>query len=165
MNVYPQSNVAIKVGSKKFTENVILGEIITQLVNAEGVNATHLREIGGTRVLWNALTGGDIDIYPEYTGTIKNEILASQKINNDSILSEYLSGLGIKMSKPLGFNDTYALGMKREKAEQLGIEGISDLRKFPGRSLSISFAVFANTAISLLRRPISSRMFWSTNIT
>ncbi len=120
----------IKVGSKKFTENVILGEMITQLIQQKNIKAEHLKEIGGTRVLWNALLKGDIDIYPEYTGTIKEEILAGKNIKDNQQLKSYLDSIGIEISKPLGFNDTYAIGMKKEKAEKLGIEKISDLKKY-----------------------------------
>ena len=54
----------LKVGSKKFTESVILGEVLSQLARSGGADAEHLKEIGGTRVLWNALKKGDIDMYP-----------------------------------------------------------------------------------------------------
>ncbi len=132
------SNQIIKVGSKKFTENVILGEMITQLIIQKNINAEHLKEIGGTRVLWNALLSGDIDVYPEYTGTIKEEILANKNINSDEQLKNYLSSINIVMSAPLGFNDTYAIGMKKEKAEKLGIRKISDLRKHPNLKFGFS---------------------------
>ncbi len=128
----------IKVGSKKFTENVVLGEMITQLIKQKNIPAEHLKEIGGTRILWNALLNGDIDIYPEYTGTIKEEILAGKNIQDDTRLKSYLDSIGIEMSKPLGFNDTYAIGMKKEKAEELGIEEVSDLKKFPDLKFGFS---------------------------
>ncbi len=120
----------IKVGSKKFTESVILGEVVTQLGRLENQNITHLRELGGTRVLWNALLKGDIDIYPEYTGTIRQEIF-SQKNISESELENLLKENNVEMSKPLGFNNTYALGMKKEKAEELHIFKISDLKNYP----------------------------------
>ncbi len=128
----------IKIGSKKFTENVILGEMITQLIQQKNIKAEHLKEIGGTRVLWNALLKGDIDIYPEYTGTIKEEILAGKKIKDDNQLKSYLDSIGIEMSAPLGFNDTYAIGMKKEKAENLGIKKVSDLKKYPDLKFGFS---------------------------
>jgi len=55
----------VTVGSKAFTESVILGEMVTQLARSSGVQALHRRELGGTQVLWNALRRGEIDIYPE----------------------------------------------------------------------------------------------------
>ena len=107
----------IKIGSKTFTENVILGQMAAQLARTQTKDVKYLKELGGTVVLWNALLNGDIDIYPEYTGTLRYEILAGKKFQNDEELRNYLSELKIKMSKPLGFNNTYILGMKKEKAE------------------------------------------------
>jgi osmoprotectant transport system permease protein len=122
----------ITVGSKKFTENVILGEIVTQVARSEGTEARHRRELGGTRVLWSGLLNGDIDIYPDYTGTIRREILAQYDIESDEQLHARLAEFGVIMSRPLGFNNTYAIGMKEMLAEELGIAKISDLRNHPG---------------------------------
>ena len=68
----------VKIGSKAFTESVILGEMVSLLARNAGASPVPLRELGGTRVLWNALLRGEIDIYPEYTGTISQEIFAGQ---------------------------------------------------------------------------------------
>lgn len=119
----------ITIGSKKFTENVILGEIIYQAARSLGIQAAYRRELGGTRILWNALRKGDIDIYPEYTGTIRREILAGQ--NSGDSLPAVLARLDVIISDPLGFNNTYAIGMKREQAAQLNIRKISDLKNHP----------------------------------
>lgn len=126
--IFPQENYHLKIGSKKFTESVILGEIATQAAKRSDKNAVHLKELGGTRVLWDALLKGDIDIYTEYSGTIKQEIF-SGKFSTDHELINALAKLNIKMSRSLGFNDTYALGMKRSLANKLKIESISDLSK------------------------------------
>ncbi len=121
----------LKVGSKKFTENVILGEIVSQLLRSESIPVQYRRELGGTRVLWDGLLKGEIDVYPEYTGTITREILAGHFFPGKKALREYLDSLGIVMSMPLGFNDTYALGMKETLARKLNITSISDLRNHP----------------------------------
>ncbi|MBL1212124.1 MAG: ABC transporter permease subunit [Ignavibacteriae bacterium] len=115
------------IGSKKFTESVILGEMISQKLNHSGYSSMHKRELGGTRVLWNGLLQGEIDIYIEYTGTIIQEIFAGESIDENN-LSEKLKSFGVLMSKPLGFNNTYAIGMLRKEAEELNINSISDLR-------------------------------------
>jgi osmoprotectant transport system permease protein len=60
----------VRVGSKVFTESVILAEMAVQLVRDAGVEAQHRTGLGGTQVLWNALLAGEIDAYPEYTGTM-----------------------------------------------------------------------------------------------
>jgi osmoprotectant transport system permease protein len=128
------SNPEVKVGSKKFTESVILGEIAADLAKNAGARVVHRRELGGTRVLWDALLKGEIDIYPEYTGTISREILAGEGISDQADPAELRAALiryGILMTGSLGFNNTYALGMKKEKCKKLGIGSISDLRRYP----------------------------------
>ncbi len=132
---FTQADYRIKIGSKKFTENVLLGEIALQLISTK-TKAVHIRELGGTRILWNALLSGEIDIYPEYTGTILKEILAGENINPED-LRERLRDLNVVMTNPLGFNNTYAIGMKKELAGELGINTISDLQNYP--SLSFGF--------------------------
>src|SRR3972149_1897584 len=126
-----QPATKVKVGSKAFTESVILGEIAAQLARTQEPNVKHLKGLGGTRVLWNALLKGEIDIYPEYTGTITQEILAAKNIRDEETLKKVLAEKNILMSRPLGFNNTYAIGMKEDVSEGLGITKISDLRKYP----------------------------------
>jgi osmoprotectant transport system permease protein len=126
-----QSAVKVKVGSKVFTESVILGEIVAQVARSGAIRIEHLRQLGGTRVLWDALLKGEIDIYPEYTGTITQEIWADKDIRDEETLKKILAEKGILMSRPLGFNDTYAIGMREDFANKLGIAKISDLRNHP----------------------------------
>ncbi|MGD8305227.1 MAG: glycine betaine ABC transporter substrate-binding protein [Ignavibacteria bacterium] len=132
---YTQNDYKIKIASKKFTENVLLGEIALQLISTK-TDAVHIRELGGTRILWNALLSGEIDIYPEYTGTILKEIFAGEDINPED-LRERLRDLNVAMTNPLGFNNTYAIGIKKELADEFGINKISDLQNYP--SLSFGF--------------------------
>ena len=121
----------ITVGSKSFTESVILGEMLRLLAAQAGEAASHQRQLGGTRVLWNALLSGDIDAYPEYTGTLLQEILVKENLPTDAQLKQALAKRGLRMTRSLGFNNTYAIGMKNELAEQLNIRKISDLRNYP----------------------------------
>ena len=116
------------IASKAFTESVILGEIATQLAREMGADVEHRRELGGTRLVWDALLGGQVDAYPEYTGTISNEILADQNVRGEAQIRRALASRGVEMSRPLGFNDSYALGMRQDVAQRLGIHTISDLR-------------------------------------
>jgi len=122
---------AVRIGSKKFTESVILGEMARLLVQASGHTAEHRRELGGTRVLWGALLAGEIDVYPEYTGTLLQEILAKERLVDEVALVDALVRRGLRMTPPLGFNNTYALGVSRALAERLGLRRISDLRAHP----------------------------------
>jgi len=121
----------ITVGSKKFTESVILGEMAAGLARKAGAQATHHRELGGTRILWSALLKGDIDIYPEYTGTISEEILAGENVYGEEAIRKALAEYGIGMTRALGFNNTYAIGMNEEHARKLRVTRISDLRDHP----------------------------------
>ncbi len=116
-----------RVGSKKFTENVVLGELATLLIRSTGAEAQHVDELGGTRLLWNALLAGEIDIYPEYTGTLANEILGDAALTDISRLREALRQHQVDISQPLGFNNTYALGMLESLAARLQVRTISDL--------------------------------------
>ena len=126
------------VASKAFTESVILGEILTQLARSAGVAAVHERELGGTRIVFDALVRGDVDVYPEYTGTIAEEILAGSGATTEAQIREALAARGVLMSRPLGFRNTYAIGMRRARAEQLGIRTISDLARHPDLPLGLS---------------------------
>ncbi len=131
LNAVQQAKSEIKIGSKKFTESVILGEIAVQFAYSTGNKPVHRRELGGTRLLWKALLKGEIDIYAEYTGTITREILAGIKIENEQAVRRNLAKYSVIMSSSLGFNNTYAIGMKEELANVLNIRAISDLTNHP----------------------------------
>jgi osmoprotectant transport system permease protein len=119
---------ALIVGSKNFTESVVLAEIVTALLKAHGIKAVHRSDMGGTQVLWQALRRGEIDIYPEYTGTLIGELLARESdVNGAADLPAALARRGIVGGPRFGFNNTYALGMQEARAAALGIERISDL--------------------------------------
>ncbi|HQU44856.1 MAG TPA: glycine betaine ABC transporter substrate-binding protein, partial [Pirellulales bacterium] len=128
----------IVIGSKQFTESVILGEMLTLLARDAGANALHRRELGGTQILWKALLAGEIDAYPEYTGTLREEILSGKHLSTDEALRTELAKRGILMSSSLGFDDTYAVGMPDKLAAELGIETISDLTKHDGLIFGLS---------------------------
>ena len=128
----------VRVGSKTFTESVILGEVARQLLEDSGVRAEHRRELGGTQVLFHALEADELDLYPEYTGTIRGEILAGKDVRGDEALRSALAGRGIGMSRPLGFNNTYAIGMREDAAARLGIRTLSDLSRHPRLRLGFS---------------------------
>jgi len=115
------------VGSKKFTESYVLAEIAKHACEEAGLQAEHRQGMGGTIILWEALRGGSIAIYPEYTGTIAEEILKKRAATDPEIRTA-LAQQGIVMSEDLGFNNTYALVMRRDRAAQLGVKKISDLR-------------------------------------
>jgi len=127
----PPVDAPIRVGSKKFTESVILGEVTRLLAQSAGHPAEHLRELGGTRVLWGALLAGEIDVYPEYTGTLMQEILVRERLKTVEQLRQSLARRGLRMTAPIGFNNTYAIGVTEKTAERLKLRRISDLRRHP----------------------------------
>ncbi len=121
----------VQIASKAFTESVILAEIIKDQLASVGVTAFHRQGLGGGRLLWDALLAGRIDIYPEYTGTLTDEILSGERLDGEDFLEKLLAGRDIRISKSLGFDNNYALGMLEQKASQLGIRSISDLVRHP----------------------------------
>jgi osmoprotectant transport system permease protein len=116
----------VVVGAKKFTESIVLAEMGAQLARDAGSPAQR-SDLGGTPALWLALTQGDIDAYPEYTGTITREILKSDPPDLAAALAPY----GVRVSKPLGFRNNYALGMRKDVAAARGITKTTDLRDHP----------------------------------
>lgn len=135
---WPARSWAVTVGSKAFTEGVILGEILTGTLRQAGIATTHRAGLGGTRIVYEALKGGDIDAYVDYTGTISSEILAGRNAATDGAMRAALASDRIGMSGPLGFQNTYAVAMKSERSMALGIESLSDLRAHPGLKLVFS---------------------------
>ena len=129
----PASAQTLSVGSKRFTESYVLGEIVSQ--TARGV---HKPGLGNTAILVEALKAGAIDVYPEYTGTIAREILKSEDRLDLAALNAKLKPLGLAASVPLGFSNSYALGMRRKDAERLGIRKLSDLPKQPTLRFGLS---------------------------
>jgi osmoprotectant transport system permease protein len=126
-SIFPLRADPIIIGSKKFTESYVLAEIAKRSLENAGIKADHRQGMGGTIILWEALRGGGIDVYPEYTGTIAEEILKQPGASTTQIRNA-LSAQGIGMTDDLGFNNTYALVMRRDQADQLAIKTISDLR-------------------------------------
>ena len=112
---FPVHAETLKVGSKRFTESYILGEVI---VHAAG-DAIHRPGLGNTGILVSALKSGSIDLYPEYTGTIAKEILKLEGNPGLEELNRGLTPLGFSAAVPLGFNNSYALAMREERAQAL----------------------------------------------
>jgi osmoprotectant transport system permease protein len=129
--IHSSSGADVVIGSKKFTESYVLGEIAKRTLTDAGIPAEHRQGMGGTLILWEALRGGQIDAYPEYTGTIATEILKSDSRVPLNQIRNLLEQLDVGMTAPLGFNNTYALVMRRSEAQRLRIRSISDLRTHP----------------------------------
>jgi osmoprotectant transport system permease protein len=125
------------IGSKNFTEAVILGEIGAGLARRQGLQVEHKRQLGGTRILWRALENGQVDAYAEYTGTLAAELLQMPGADI-ATLRKALAQRGLAMTDPIGFDNTYALGMRAQRAKALGIATLSDLRAHRDLRLGLS---------------------------
>jgi osmoprotectant transport system substrate-binding protein len=126
----------IVIGSKNFTESLILGELLAQQIEAH----THLKVerrfyLAGTYICQQSLMAGRIDMYPEYTGTALTAIL-KQKVGGDKtevyqrVKSEYEVHLGLTLGAPFGFNDTFAMEIRGEDARRLGVKTLSQAAAF-----------------------------------
>src|SRR5213083_2150446 len=129
----------LNVGSKRFTESYILGEIIKQSAqNAGEATAMHSQGLGNTAIVLNALTTGAIDVYPEYTGTIAKEILKLEAVPALPELNAKLAPMGLAVGVPLGFNNTYAIALRGDDARAKGVARLSDLKAHPELRLGLS---------------------------
>lgn len=127
------------VGSKRFTESFILGEIIAQAVREAGDSSVQLKSgMGNTSILLAALKSGEIDVYPEYTGTIAREILKTEQALSLNEMNILLAPMGLRAGVPLGFNNAYVLAIRSELAGSLNIKTISDLSRHPTLVLGLS---------------------------
>jgi len=129
----------VTVGSKNFSESYLLAEMAAQLLEHAGFDVERRFGLGGTLICYQALTAGEIDLYMEYTGTLSQAILDMPVDAGLDDLRTAIEPTGLRLLEPLGFDNTYALAMKRERARTLGIERIGDLRAAP-RSLELVFS-------------------------
>ena len=138
--VMAQSDDIIKVGAKHFNEGYILSEMISILLEDAGYKVERKFNLGGTAVSFAALENNAIDIYPEYTGTIAAEILKdSGNLNMEEINARLISRFDLEISRPYGFNNTYALVMSSGNAKDLQISKISELRNHPEFIIGLSY--------------------------
>ncbi|MBN1589136.1 MAG: hypothetical protein JW888_06455 [Pirellulales bacterium] len=126
----------VRIGSKPFTEQEILGEMMALLIESHTWLQVERRlNLGGTMLCFNALSSGDIDLYPEYTGTGLVNIL-KRRANPDPNESyriakrAFAERFDLIWLKPFGFNNTYTLTMRREHARRLGVQTISELAQY-----------------------------------
>lgn len=126
------ANAPIKVGSKDFTEAFIIGEMYALTLEKAGFQVERKLNLGGTPVAQAALESGEIDLYPEYTGTglltiLKEPAISDPKQVYDKVSAGYKEKYGLVWLEPAPMNNTQALAMTREKAQALGITTISQM--------------------------------------
>jgi len=136
----------ITVGSKNFTEQVVLGEIVAQhLEHRLGRRVDRKLNIGGTMLVHQALVRGDIDLYPEYTGTALTTILKLPPAHDPAaaialVRGEYQARFGVEWMDPLGFNNTFAMVIRGEDAQKSKIATLSDAARYsPGWNLGVGY--------------------------
>ena len=131
--------VTLTVGSKRFAESYILGEIVKQTAEAAGeAHASHKEGLGSTGIVLAALESGSIDVYAEYTGTIRREILRAGTSTALDDLDRDLAPRGLGVGVALGFQNTYALAVSAATAERLSLARIGDLAAHPDLRLGLS---------------------------
>jgi len=133
-NYYSANHGHVSVGSKDFTESILLAEIVAQMLEAQNVEVDRRFDLGGN-LAHSALIGGQIDLYPEYTGTAFTAILHHQPITDpkavyDQVKREYDSQFNLWVSAPLGFDNTFAILVRGEDARRLSLKTISDAAKY-----------------------------------
>ena len=124
----------VVVGSKRFTESYILGEIVRLTLQRAGIAAEHRIGLGNTAILEQALRSGAVDVYPEYTGTIERELLGRAAAPGDPSwsleeLNRRLAGRQLQAIVPLGFGNSYAIAIREADAIRLGVQSLSDLAR------------------------------------
>jgi osmoprotectant transport system permease protein len=129
-------NEVLRVGSKRFTESYILGEVLTQTAAKHG-KAEHRQGLGNTAIVLAALQAGSIDVYPEYLGTIDLEILKNDKPTSLADMRAALARIGLGVGVPLGFNNTYALAMRGD-GKGKSVSKLSELAAHPELKLGLS---------------------------
>ncbi len=126
----------IVIGSKNFSEQIILAEILAQQIERRtGLTVERRLNLGGTLICHHALTAGQIDLYPEYTGTALTAILKQAPLSDPEavyrrVSEEYARQFQVELGEPLGFENTFAILVRREEAQRLGLKTISDAARY-----------------------------------
>lgn len=123
------------VGSKNFTEQVVLGELLAQALERRGLTVDRRLNLGGTAIAHEALLSGGIDVYVEYTGTSLTAIFNEPpSADSDAVFQavrERYAALGVTLMPRLGFNNTFAVLVRGDDAKRLGMKTIGDIAAQP----------------------------------
>ncbi len=129
----------IVVGSKNFTEQIILAELVAQAIEARAHLPVERRvNLGGTLICQQALRAGEIDLYVEYTGTALTAVLGQQPSRDPAevygrVKKAYAERFGFELTEPLGFNNTFAMVIRGEDARQSRLRRMSDIAPYAPR--------------------------------
>lgn len=153
----------ITVGAKHFNEGYILAEMMAQLLEDRGFQVERKFGLGGTLICYQALVNGEIDLYPEYSGTIVQAILKHpEPISYPALQALLRNEHRLQLLESFGFNNTYALTVRSELAEKLNLHTISDLRQHRELRIGLSYEFLERAdgwnalakAYSLPQRPV-----------
>lgn len=134
-----QAESVLKIGSKRFTESYILAEILAQVAESVGeVKVKRRFGLGGTGITYQALKEGEIDVYPEYTGTLLQAVVSDPTIQSTTELDNYFIKNGLRVSPKLGFNNSYGLATNQEVKAKYALTQIEDLKKSPDLKVGLS---------------------------
>jgi len=133
-----QERGAVVVASKPFAESYLLAEMFAQLLEARGIAVERRPGLGATEIAFGALRRGAIDVYPEYTGTGLLAILGEQpppdrRAAFRRVAEEFRARWGVRWLPPLGFENTYAIAVRRGTADSLGLHTLTDLARVAPR--------------------------------
>ncbi|TWD92304.1 osmoprotectant transport system permease protein [Neobacillus bataviensis] len=151
-----QAEDKIVIGSKNFSEQLILGNMLADVIEAKtDIQVERKLNLGGTQVAFGALNSGDIDMYVEYTGTgLVNILNQPPESDPDKVYNyvqkEFKQKYGMELLKPLGFNNTYALAVRQDTAKEYGLNTISDLAKVSGNLIMGPTIEFPNREDGLI---------------
>lgn len=144
------SNKTIAVGSKDFTEQVILGNMVSELIeNRTDIDVVRKTDLGGTQVCFGALKKGDIDMYVEYTGTGYTDMLKYKPTSDmdkvyKTVKTEFKDKYDIEVLNPMAFNNTYTLAVTAKTAKEHGLSKISDMKRVADKMKSGTTFEFLN---------------------
>lgn len=128
----------VRVGSKNFNEGYILAEMVSQVLEDAGFRVERKFGLGGTLICYQALVNDGIDLYVEYTGTLSQAVLDAPQARSVAEINVLLAGDGVELLEPFGFNNTYAIAIKRELARKLDIASIGDIARHPELDVVVS---------------------------
>jgi osmoprotectant transport system permease protein len=127
----------ITIGSKMFTESHVLAELLSLQLEQAGYTVERKLSLGGTRVVWEALLAGDVDVYPEYSGTLSQTILRRPELLLPGMQTE-VQKLNLDIAAVLGFNNSYALAISGPLARERKLQRVSQIVQQPDLRLGFS---------------------------
>jgi len=140
LGFFTAKSQTVKIGAKHFNEGYLLAEILAQYFEENGLSVERIYNLGGTLICFSALENGEIDLYPEYTGTIAEQILHSPvKLSWQQLRKNIQNSYTLDISEPYGFNNTYAIAVRNRVAGEYNLQNISDLVNYPDLKLAFSY--------------------------